>query len=628
MIDLTLPMDPLRFDELVNLGRSAIPTLAPRWTDHNVHDPGIMLMELVAWIAEAQMYSLARMRRDERRAFAHMLGIEAEGPRPAQGLLWPSTKRPPEAPPGLIIPSASRATARTDIPPFFVSNSVQLTPASLIRLETRYSDGVTHDWTRVNAQSSATFEPFGDVSDLSVRLLLTFELSSSASPSEAAALSLGFEVVNAALSLNAVRGGQKLMISLSDANGERQLEIKDMTCGLLESGVVLLSTGRIFPELGRFQLILKSSTGGFERPPRIRRIGINVLPVTQLETVLGEGLPSFGQAVPNEQYKLLRDGLVFSGNRSGSVKVTIAEKGSPFSWTRTADLQHSTPNDRHFELDTGQRLLTFGNGINGRLVPEGASIAVEYQVSAGSQGNIQPGVSWNVQGVTGNFENHEMTAGGRDATTLDDLRDNARVQVGSLRPLVTAGDVELAVKSFTDLGVTRAVELPYNAKQPPGDRVLVVTGPQDDPSLPVLQQSAEFLKAVRQRIVPKLPVGGRIQVTGPSYVQIRITAILVSARNTDPNVVRQNAVTALQQRFATVTSNGLNQWPLGRPVSAKSVQGWLRKVEGVAQVQEVDLRRAGDSQSQGFIRLTPKELPSLQLSEADIAVVRPAVGSA
>src|SRR5262245_16598024 len=89
MRDLRLKLDNLQFDEMAEIARSQIPSLAPRWTDHNVHDPGIMLTELVAWIADAQIYSLARDRRDERRAYARLMGIEARGPAAAEGHLWP-----------------------------------------------------------------------------------------------------------------------------------------------------------------------------------------------------------------------------------------------------------------------------------------------------------------------------------------------------------------------------------------------------------------------------------------------------------------------------------------------------------------------------------------------------------
>src|SRR5581483_7920401 len=67
-----LDLQPRTFDNLVDIARSIIPTVAPAWTDHNTHDPGIMLAELMAWVAEAQGYALSRVRRDERAAYARL----------------------------------------------------------------------------------------------------------------------------------------------------------------------------------------------------------------------------------------------------------------------------------------------------------------------------------------------------------------------------------------------------------------------------------------------------------------------------------------------------------------------------------------------------------------------------
>jgi hypothetical protein len=50
-----------RFQDLMEVGRARLPGLAPDWTDHNAHDPGITLMELLAWVSEAQLYSLGRI---------------------------------------------------------------------------------------------------------------------------------------------------------------------------------------------------------------------------------------------------------------------------------------------------------------------------------------------------------------------------------------------------------------------------------------------------------------------------------------------------------------------------------------------------------------------------------------
>ena len=85
MSDIRLDLFDRRFENLVETGRARIPNLAPGWTDHNLHDPGITLMELLAWTAEAQIFALSRLRKDERIAYASMLGIGQRGPQPASG---------------------------------------------------------------------------------------------------------------------------------------------------------------------------------------------------------------------------------------------------------------------------------------------------------------------------------------------------------------------------------------------------------------------------------------------------------------------------------------------------------------------------------------------------------------
>ena len=79
-----------RYADLVELGRSVLPSSAPAWTDYNAHDPGITLIELLAWVAEAQIYSLSKSRRDERRSYARLMGVTPHGTRPASGLIWPA----------------------------------------------------------------------------------------------------------------------------------------------------------------------------------------------------------------------------------------------------------------------------------------------------------------------------------------------------------------------------------------------------------------------------------------------------------------------------------------------------------------------------------------------------------
>lgn len=59
---LPLPnLDDRRFDDLLEEARGLIPTLYPTWTDHNPTDPGIVLLELLAWLTEMVIYRVNRV---------------------------------------------------------------------------------------------------------------------------------------------------------------------------------------------------------------------------------------------------------------------------------------------------------------------------------------------------------------------------------------------------------------------------------------------------------------------------------------------------------------------------------------------------------------------------------------
>ena len=85
---LLLPnLDDRRWADLVDEGRSLIPVYGPEWTDHNVHDPGITIMELLAWIAEMDIYRLNQISDDEKRKFLALIEVFPKPPRAARTVL-------------------------------------------------------------------------------------------------------------------------------------------------------------------------------------------------------------------------------------------------------------------------------------------------------------------------------------------------------------------------------------------------------------------------------------------------------------------------------------------------------------------------------------------------------------
>jgi len=85
---LSLPnLDDRTWADLVDEGRALIPFYAPGWTDHNIHDPGITLMELFAWLAEMNSYQLNRIPENHRRKFLALVETYTKPPKPAKAVL-------------------------------------------------------------------------------------------------------------------------------------------------------------------------------------------------------------------------------------------------------------------------------------------------------------------------------------------------------------------------------------------------------------------------------------------------------------------------------------------------------------------------------------------------------------
>ena len=155
-----------RFSDLVEMGRARLPGLAPDWTDYNAHDPGITLMELLAWVTEAQLYSLGRMRRDERAAYAALFGL-ARGRHAARARPdLARSARPARAGRDVYAEYRDRRRCRrehagrrdADVP---ARGKAAVGAGRVRRLDARLADGRVVDYTVINERGGPAFQPFG-----------------------------------------------------------------------------------------------------------------------------------------------------------------------------------------------------------------------------------------------------------------------------------------------------------------------------------------------------------------------------------------------------------------------------------------------------------------------------------
>src|SRR3979411_2799475 len=79
----TPKLDDRRFQDIVDEAKSRIPRYCPEWTDHNVSDPGVALIELFAWMTDLLLYRVNQVPDKLYVKFLELIGVRLEPPRAA-----------------------------------------------------------------------------------------------------------------------------------------------------------------------------------------------------------------------------------------------------------------------------------------------------------------------------------------------------------------------------------------------------------------------------------------------------------------------------------------------------------------------------------------------------------------
>ena len=115
-MSLPIPsLDDRRFQDFVDEAKRQIPRYCPEWTDHNVSDPGITLIELFAWMTEQYIFRLNQVPDKNMLTFLNLIGARLEPAQPARGDVTFSLSAPPTPDRRIIIPLHTEvATLRTE----------------------------------------------------------------------------------------------------------------------------------------------------------------------------------------------------------------------------------------------------------------------------------------------------------------------------------------------------------------------------------------------------------------------------------------------------------------------------------------------------------------------------------
>jgi predicted phage baseplate assembly protein len=628
-----------RYADLVELGLSRLPALAPLHTDHNAHDPGITLMELLAAVAEAQLYAVGRIRRDERDAFAALMGVRPHGTRPASGLLWPDRSRP-DAPANtyrtsFVIDGDTSVRLRdSPQPAFHPVRPLLWAPCKLRQLTLRTARGAIQQFLALN-ERGVGFMPFGESAGHGDKFVLSFEAASpqgllppTLAMPESTCWAIGVRVADSVDEARSTvaKGSPLSAVLIAD---QRRLDVpivEDTSSGMLRTGYLLLDLSAVKFSPASFAIEFRAPRG-LDRAPRVLQVQPNVVPITQRREIRDELLMLTGE--PGFSHRLEHPGLCFEPG-SEAVRIISREAAETAIWQRCDDLSTQGPSDRAFELDIPSERVRFGNGVNGIRAQAKPAMLLNYAVSDGEQGNVARNRAWIVSGIDGVFgSNLDPVTGGEGSNDRQQMRGEARRRFADDRALVSAVDIQDAAAHLRLLGVARSWVAPADAELKHTGTVrlvaMCVRPDGNEPSEP--PETRRWLSAVRRALAPRLPLGTRLHVTAPRYRDFLIRAEVVAEWGRDPVSVEREVRSALVSRLLLVPRHNTDMVRApGVGLTVRDVTAWILKVPGVNDVKSLVLTVG--RQPVDEVKVPADGLPRLDIGASVIEVGRPTSGGA
>jgi predicted phage baseplate assembly protein len=661
------PLDVRSFQEIVDHARRVIPRYCPEWTDHNLSDPGITLLELFAWMTEVMLYRLNRVPDEMYERFLELLGVQREPPVAATTHV---TFYVSAASAGVIRAGTEVATPRTefDDPVVFTTLSdVSVPAASLQRILQRTAGG---DLIEAEADQDGYVSIFAERPGENDELLL--------------GLSGDLRGCSIALRIECRRGEASHLdpkrppyrweyqagpdtwkdLLLLDATGTgRRVRVgddPDPAGGFADfRGTVYLHLPRdlaVGDEKGQpVSWIRIRHLGSYQRSPRVRFVRCDAVAATvaarhfrtNANEILGKGSGEPGQRFPLYDRPVLR--------REGAPhELTIRRQPEGVTnghaagelWHEVPDFSQSGSEDRHFTIDYLRGEVRFGPAVPGRTgelqqfgaVPVAGSTIImhAYEGGGGVQGNVREGSITQLRSavpyVVG-VANHEDARGGLDAESLEATRMRALGVVRGSHALITKNDYELLPAYITDVARCIPITRDEDRRIPAGEvRLIVIPNLPRPPEEPIADLDLQVSGALQDQIASVLDerraIGTRWQLLTPQEYVHRFTlevgavCIPTTAEPYEGAVVVERAVRALYAYFHPVTGgpNGRG-FPVGEGISQGAISAALHGVRGISYVAGIQISD-GVSREQMVLRPAPGRLLIADKIAVDVRVVQ------
>ncbi|MEV8442208.1 putative baseplate assembly protein [Actinosynnema sp. NPDC051121] len=598
-------LDDRRFQQFVDEAKRYVQQSCPEWTDHNVSDPGVTLIETFAQMTDQLVYRLNRVPEKNYLAFLDLLGVRLFPPTAARARVtfWLSAPQAETVslPAGTEV--ATMSTESSEATVFATTGELPIVPCDLARLVTRSASGEHADRTR-DLEAGKDVPCFRGTPESGDATL--FGLTA-AVPNCVVVLRLESRVEGIGVDPRQPPLVWEAWTGVDWAACEVD---EDGTGGLNRPGEVVLhvpgghTTSVIAGQrAGWLRCRVTEPVPGqpfYSESPTVREAEAYTIggtatvehAETEVDVPLGESA-----GVPGQRFRVPRAPVLLDGD---PVVVQVSAGDGWEDWSVVEDFGVSGPDDRHVVLDASIGEFQFPPAVReadgtlrryGAVPPKGAVLRVaRYRTGGGRSGNVARGVISVLRSsvpYVSAVVNREAATGGVDAETVAEAKLRAPNQLRVQDRAVTAEDHELIARQAAP-SLARVRCLPVEGEAGAA-RVLVVPDAVADEGdrlrFEQLIPSDEVLAAVSGRLDERRLLGTRLVVEPPRYQGITVVARLTAA---DANQVREDALTALY-RYLNPLRGGPDGrgWGFGRPVQFGEVFSVLQAVPGVLLVDEI-----------------------------------------
>lgn len=613
-------LDDRRFQDIVNEAKGLIPRYCPEWTDHNVSDPGVTMIELFAWMTDMVLFRLNRVPEKNYLRFMDLIGMQLKDAVPAKTSLSFLLSAPQ---PGAI--TINRGTEvstveTTDLPgiSFTTDHDLTVVPPTLRQCLFSSDDVNFADYTSRLMLDGEFFDAFqrvplpgdtlhfGFVENLSNHTL-NLEIDANVE-------GIGVDPRDPPIAWEAWCG---------DTRGWVRCHVdRDETGGLNTDGAVVLSLppqmeARILSRLQLHWVRLRVIQPRPRQPtysgsPRVNTVLPSsiggTVPATH-SAISGNELLGRTTGVPGESFTLM-NAPVLPRQEDEFLEVFEPEGDAWERWTEVENFRDSGPDDNHYVLDGVTGTISFGptiretdgaEHVHGRTPPRGSSLRIgRYRYGGGTIGNVGAhtlNVLKSSIPYVASVINKSAAAGGLDPESLDAARFRAPQVIKTRDRAITAGDFEfLALEASRRVARARCIQVRTDSTAssvPPGtvELLIVPLVPADHArTIESLQPPPELLETVRTFLDDRRILGTQLVVDGPAYVGVSVEASILVQRHRNGDEVRADVAARIREYLDPLLGgpDGTG-WPFGRDLYLSEMQSVVQSVPGVEYAQDVTL---------------------------------------